>query len=93
MSTEIITQTETQAELDTPWNVIVWNDPINLMTYVVRVLQRVFGYSQELATKLMLEVHQNGKSLVASESRERAELHVLQLHEYGLNATMEKAES
>jgi len=92
MSTSISGQTKEELELDQPWNVIVWNDPINLMSYVSRVFQRVFGYSLELANKLMMEVHQNGKSLVASESREQAELHVLQLHESGLQATMEKAE-
>jgi len=93
MSTDISGQTKTVTELDTPWNVIVWNDPINLMPYVTRVFQKVFGYSVELATKLMLEVHHNGKSLVASEARELAEFHLLQLHQYGLQATLEKAES
>lgn len=91
-STGISELTQEDIELDQPWNVIVWNDPINLMSYVTRVFQRVFGHSLELATKLMLEVHHNGKSLVASETREQAELHVMQLHEYGLQATMEKAE-
>lgn len=93
MSTHISGQTKEVVELDTPWNVIVWNDPINLMPYVTRVFQKVFGYSNELATKLMLEVHHNGKSLVASEARERAEFHLLQLHQYGLQATLEKTES
>ena len=93
MSGTIKTDTETRDALDTPWNVIVWNDPINLMSYVVRVLQRVFGYPESLATKLMLEVHNQGKSLVASESREQAELHVMQLHEAGLQATMERTDA
>ncbi len=87
------TRTQDRSDLDTPWHVIVWDDPINLMTYVVRVLQKVFGYNHSLATKLMLEVHQKGKSLVASEPREQAELHVIQLHEHGLQATLERAET
>jgi ATP-dependent Clp protease adaptor protein ClpS len=72
------------------WDVIVWNDPVNLMTYVVFVFQRVFGFNRAVATKLMREVHERGKSLVATEEREKAELHVHQLHGYGLQATMQK---
>lgn len=90
--TETTTETLTENAIDTPWNVVVWNDPINLMPYVVRVLQKVFGYNLDLATKLMMEVHEQGKSLVASEGREQAELHVVQLHESGLQATIEKAD-
>jgi ATP-dependent Clp protease adaptor protein ClpS len=71
------------------WDVIVWNDPVNLMTYVVFVFQRVFGFNRAIATKLMKEVHHNGKSLVATEEREKAEHHVHQLHGYGLQATMQ----
>jgi len=74
-----------------PWNVIVWDDPVNLMSYVVFVLRRVFGYAEPKARKLMLEVHHLGKAVVASEPRERAEMYVQQLHGYGLHATMEKA--
>lgn len=74
------------------WDVIVWNDPVNLMTYVVFVFQRVFGFNRELATKLMLEVHHAGKSLVATEPREKAELHLSQLHGYGLQASLRKHE-
>jgi ATP-dependent Clp protease adaptor protein ClpS len=70
------------------WDVIVWNDPVNLMTYVVFVFQRIFGFNRPVATKLMLEVHERGKSLVATEEREKAELHVHQLHGYGLQATL-----
>jgi ATP-dependent Clp protease adaptor protein ClpS len=86
------TQTETTTILDTPWNVVVWDDPVNLMSYVVYVLQRVFGYNRSLAYKLMLEVHKDGKSLVATEDREQAELHVHQLHTYGLQATLRRSE-
>ncbi|CAN5708560.1 ATP-dependent Clp protease adapter ClpS [soil metagenome] len=72
-----------------PYVVIVWNDPINLMSYVTHVLQKLFGYSLEKATELMLDVHHKGKAVVASAAREQAELHVFRLHEHGLWATME----
>jgi len=75
---------------DSPWQVIVWNDPINLMSYVTFVLQKLFGYSFEKATKLMMDVHTKGKAVVSSGERERAELDVFRLHEHGLWATMEK---
>ncbi len=74
---------------DRPWVVIVWNDPINLMSYVTFVFQKLFGYSLEKATKLMLDVHQKGKAVVSSGPRETAELDVFRLHEHGLWATME----
>lgn len=74
---------------DRPWLVIVWNDPVNLMTYVVFVLQKIFGYSREKATKLMLEVHHQGKSVVSHGTREKAEIDVARLHAHGLWATME----
>lgn len=76
---------------DLPWDVIVWDDPVNLMSYVVFVLRRVFSYPEEIARKLMLEVHNNGKALVASEPREQAEYYVEQLHGYGLHATMQRS--
>ena len=76
---------------DRPWLVIVWNDPINLMTYVTYVFQKLFGYSHDKATKLMLDVHHKGRAVVSSGSRERAELDVARLHEHGLWATMEKS--
>ena len=72
-----------------PWVVVVWNDPVNLMSYVVYVFQKLFGYSREKATKLMLDVHHKGRAIVSSGSRERAELDVFRLHEHGLWATME----
>ena len=77
-------------ETDTPWQVIVWNDPINLMSYVTFVFQKLFGYSKEKATALMLDVHERGRAVVSSGSRERAELDVFRLHEHGLWATMEQ---
>ena len=76
-------------ETDKPWIVIVWNDPINLMSYVTFVFQKLFGYSLEKATKLMLDVHHKGKAVVSSGNREKAELDVFRLHEHGLWATMQ----
>jgi len=83
---------ETRAEeaLDLPWQVVVHNDPVNLMSYVTMVFQRVFGYPRDKAEKHMLEVHQKGRSILWSGMRERAELYVQQLHGYLLLATLEK---
>ena len=88
---------ETEGEPDTddvvlsdrPWLVIVWNDPVNLMSYVVLVLQKLFGYSREKATRLMLQVHHEGKAVVSDGTREKAESDVARLHAHGLWATME----
>ncbi len=77
---------------DRPWLVIVWNDPINLMSYVTYVFQKLFGYSLEKATKLMLDVHHKGKAVVSSGAREKAELDCYRLHAYGLWATITKSE-
>ena len=77
-------------EADRPWVVIVWNDPINLMSYVTLVFQKLFGYSLEEATRLMLQVHHEGKAVVASGTREKAELDVSRLHAHGLWATMQQ---
>ena len=77
-------------EPDRPWVVLVWNDPINLMSYVTYVFQKLFGYSREKATKLMLDVHHKGRAVVSSGTRERAELDVFRLHEHGLWATMQQ---
>ncbi len=76
---------------DKPWLVIVWNDPVNLMSFVTYVLQKLFGYSKEKATKLMLDVHNKGRAVVSSGTRDRAELDVYRLHEHGLWATMEQS--
>jgi ATP-dependent Clp protease adaptor protein ClpS len=83
-------QEATSEEIAMPWNVVVHNDPINLMSYVTMVFQRVFGYPRERAEKHMLEVHHNGRSILWSGMRERAELYVQQLHGYLLLATVEK---
>jgi ATP-dependent Clp protease adaptor protein ClpS len=75
---------------DVPWIALVWNDPVNLMTYVVFVLQKLFGYSREKATRLMLQVHNEGKAVVSSGSREKMEADVARLHAHGLWATMQQ---
>ena len=76
-------------EEDVPWIVIVWNDPVNLMDYVVYVFQKLFGYSRDKATHLMLQVHHEGKAVVAGGTREKCEIDVARLHAHGLWATME----
>jgi ATP-dependent Clp protease adaptor protein ClpS len=79
-----------QLDPDLPWLVLVWNDPINLMSYVTFVFQKLFGYSHERATELMLDVHHKGRAIVSSGTRERAELDVFRLHEHGLWATLQQ---
>ena len=83
---------DTSTDPDRPWVVIVWNDPINLMDYVTFVLQKLFGYSLEKAQRLMLDVHEKGRTTVSNGSREKAELDVFRLHEHGLWATMQHDE-
>lgn len=75
---------------DLPWLVIVWNDPINLMSYVTFVFQKLFGFPYAKAQKLMLQVHRQGRAVVASEPREKAEFYVARLHAHGLWATMQR---
>ncbi|HET9051886.1 MAG TPA: ATP-dependent Clp protease adapter ClpS [Candidatus Dormibacteraeota bacterium] len=77
---------------DVPWNVIVWNDPITLMAYVVLVFRRLFGHDEPTATRLMLQVHHEGKAVVASQPREQAEMSVTKLHAFGLQATLARGE-
>ena len=77
-------------EEDRRWVVIVWNDPINLMSYVSYVFRKLFGYSQAKADELMLDVHEKGRAAVSNGPREKAELDVFRLHEHGLWATMEQ---
>ena len=83
-------ETRTAEELDVPWQVVVHNDPVNLMSYVTMVFQKVFGLTREKAERHMLEVHQQGRSILWSGMRERAELYVQQLHGYLLLATLER---
>jgi ATP-dependent Clp protease adaptor protein ClpS len=79
-----------ELERDLPWIVIVWNDPINLMSYVTLVFRKLFGYSEPEATRLMLQVHNEGKAVVSSGTREKAEYDVARLHAHGLWATMRR---
>lgn len=76
-------------DLARPWKVLVWNDPINLMSYVAFVFRKLFGFSEEKANRLMMEVHTEGRTVVSSGPKEKAELDVFRLHEHGLWATME----
>ena len=95
MSTPMPVETEEPDQavvVDRPWATVVWNDPVNLMSYVTYVFQTYFGYPKQKAEKLMLEVHQDGKSTVSHGSREEMERDVQAMHEYGLWATMEKTE-
>jgi len=79
---------EESIERDRPWIVIVWNDPINLMTYVTYVFQKLFGYPKEKAERLMMQVHVEGKAVVAGGTREKAEHDVARLQAHGLWATL-----
>lgn len=76
---------------DRPWQAVVWNDPVNLMSYVVHVFRSYFGYTEAAATRLMLAVHHDGRAVVAEGAREQMELHVQAMHDYGLWATVRKA--
>lgn len=94
MSAPMPVETEEPEEavlVDRPWVTVVWNDPVNLMSYVTYVFETYFGYARKKAEKLMLEVHNDGRSTVSSGSREEMERDVQAMHEYGLWATMEKA--
>lgn len=73
-----------------PWQVVVWNDPVNLMSYVVWVFRKLFGHPVEEATRLMLQVHHEGRAIVASGPLEKAELDCHRLHHHGLWATLEQ---
>jgi ATP-dependent Clp protease adaptor protein ClpS len=91
------TQTGTAASTDVltapdiPWNLVIWNDPVNLMSYVSYVFRSYFGYSESKAHKLMMEVHKKGRSIVAHGSKEQVEQHAVAMHGYGLWATVERA--
>jgi len=91
--TETVVEQETKSSsaVDVPWNVVVHNDPVNHMSYVTRVFRKVFGYTRQRAEKHMLEVHHQGRSIVWTGARERAESYVEQLHGYLLLATIEKS--
>ena len=78
-------------ETDRPWVTVVWNDPVNLMSYVTWVLQKLFGFSKEKAERLMLDVHQKGRAIVSSGPREKMEYDASRLQAYGLWATVDKS--
>ena len=83
-------EVEEQTTLDTPWVAVVWNDPVNLMTYVSYVFRSYFGFPTEKADELMLQVHNNGRAVVATGSREEMERHTEAMHDFGLWATVQK---
>ena len=83
---------EQQIKPAAPWNTIVWDDPVNLMSYVTLVFMTYFNFPREQAEALMLQVHNDGRAIVSTGSRESMERDVRALHEYGLWATMEQAE-
>jgi len=89
--TKELPASETEAALSQPWNVVVHNDPVNLMSYVTLVFRRVFGYPAERAQKHMLEVHELGRSILWTGEREKAEFYVQQLHGHLLLATLERS--
>jgi ATP-dependent Clp protease adaptor protein ClpS len=77
---------------DVPWNTVVWNDPVNLMSYVSHVFREYFGFSRAKAERLMMQVHTDGRAIVATGAREEMERHVQAMHGYGLWATVDKAD-
>ena len=88
---DTLTQTRESTELAVPWNVIVHDDPVNLMGYVTFVLMKVFGYNEKKATTMMMQVHKLGKSVVWTGEREKAEFYTQQLQAHQLKTTLEKA--
>ncbi|MEM1059524.1 MAG: ATP-dependent Clp protease adapter ClpS [Verrucomicrobiota bacterium] len=89
---DVDVEEKVEEAFDKGWQVVVWDDPVNLMSYVVFVFKKVLGMNESEATKHMLEVHEKGKSAVAKDNKERAEFLVHRFHGFGLNATMEQAE-
>ncbi len=87
------TELREKSAFDTPWNTVVWNDPVNLMNYVSYVFRSYFGFSREEADRRMLQVHNNGRAIVATGPREEMERHVEAMHDYGLLATVARDDS
>src|SRR5215510_1171357 len=85
-----VTEEKVKEAFEKKWNVIIWNDPVNLMSYVVFVFMKVLAFNKEQATRHMLEVHRQGRSIVATETREKAELYHQQIQAHGLNVTIEE---
>ena len=83
-------EVDQQIALDTPWVAIVWNDPVNLMSYVSYVFRSYFGFAREQAQEIMLQVHNNGRAVVATGSREEMERHAEAMHDFGLWATVQR---
>ncbi|MEV5042505.1 ATP-dependent Clp protease adapter ClpS [Microbacterium sp. LMI1x-1-1.1] len=92
-SPEIDERTDLQASTSGPWQTVVWNDPVNLMSYVEHIFRQYFGFSREKAHRLMLAVHHDGHAVVAEGAREQMELHAQAMHDYGLWATVREAGS
>ena len=88
---DILADTSTDTALDTPWNVLVHDDPINMMGYVTWVLMKIFGYPKSKASQLMMRVHQGGRAVVWTGQREKAEFYMQQLHSHQLKSSLEKA--
>ena len=86
-----LTDTSTDTALDTPWNVLVHDDPVNMMGYVTWVLMKIFGYPKNKASQLMMRIHQGGRAVAWTGEREKAELYMQQLHSHQLKSTLEKA--
>lgn len=86
----IVPGTDEDIDLDKPWQVVVWNDPVNTMGYVVYVFRKLFGYDEPKATELMLQVHHEGRATVSDGPREKAEIDCFRLHNHGLWATIEQ---
>lgn len=91
LSPDVEEKLDLQVAPDHPWELVVWDDPVNLMSYVVRVFRTYFGYSTEHATRLMLAVHNEGHAVVANGPREPMEAHAQAMHDFGLWATVRKA--
>jgi ATP-dependent Clp protease adaptor protein ClpS len=89
---DTLTQTRTDTSLAHPWNVVVHDDPVNLMGYVTWVFMKIFGYPEKQATRLMMEVHEKGRSIVWTGEREKAEFYVQQLQAHQLRTSLEKVE-
>ena len=86
----VVPTDDVEIGVERPWGVVVWNDPVNLMSYVVYVFRKLFGYPEEEATRLMLLVHNEGRAVVSSGPLEKAELDCYRLHRHGLHATLER---
>jgi ATP-dependent Clp protease adaptor protein ClpS len=90
---DVEVEVDESAEADAPWQTVVWNDPVNLMSYVTYVFQKLFGYGKDKATKLMLDVHHKGRAIVSHGSKDEMEADVAKLHAAGLWATMQHTSS